>query len=39
MLAQEQPKQIGPVAKKSGVPIKTIRYYEELVGCQLYFGG
>lgn len=30
MLAQEQPKQIGPVAKKSGVPIKTIRYYEEL---------
>lgn len=30
MLAQEQPKQIGSVAKKSGVPIKTIRYYEEL---------
>lgn len=30
MLAQEQPKQIGPVAQKSGVPIKTIRYYEEL---------
>lgn len=30
MLAQEQSKQIGPVAKKSGVSIKTIRYYEEL---------
>ena len=30
MLAQEQPRQIGPVAKESGVPIKTIRYYEEL---------
>lgn len=30
MLAQEAPKQIGAVAKKSGVPIKTIRYYEEL---------
>ena len=30
MLAQQQPKQIGSVAKKSGVPIKTIRYYEEL---------
>lgn len=30
MLTQEQPKQIGSVAKKSGVPIKTIRYYEEL---------
>lgn len=30
MLAQEQPKQIGSVAKRSGVPIKTIRYYEEL---------
>ncbi|MBD2386940.1 heavy metal-responsive transcriptional regulator [Cylindrospermum sp. FACHB-282] len=30
MLAQEQSKQIGVVAKESGVPIKTIRYYEEL---------
>lgn len=30
MLAQEAPKKIGAVAKKSGVPIKTIRYYEEL---------
>ena len=30
MLVQERAKQIGPVAKASGVPIKTIRYYEEL---------
>ena len=30
MLVQEQPKLIGSVAKQSGVPIKTIRYYEEL---------
>ncbi|MBD2501472.1 heavy metal-responsive transcriptional regulator [Anabaena azotica] len=30
MLAQEEPKLIGSVAKESGVPIKTIRYYEEL---------
>jgi MerR family transcriptional regulator, copper efflux regulator len=30
MLVQEQPKQIGSIAKESGVPIKTIRYYEEL---------
>lgn len=30
MLVQEQAKQIGSVAKESGVPIKTIRYYEEL---------
>ncbi|HAA33354.1 MAG TPA: heavy metal-responsive transcriptional regulator [Cyanobacteria bacterium UBA8553] len=30
MLAQETLKQIGSVAKESGVPIKTIRYYEEL---------
>lgn len=30
MLVQELPKQIGLVAKESGVPIKTIRYYEEL---------
>ncbi len=29
MLAQ-QAKQIGAVAKESGVPIKTIRYYEEI---------
>jgi DNA-binding transcriptional MerR regulator len=30
MLAQEALKQIGSVAKESGVPIKTIRYYDEL---------
>lgn len=30
MLVKEAPKQIGLVAKESGVPIKTIRYYEEL---------
>ena len=30
MLAQKTLKQIGSVAKESGVPIKTIRYYEEL---------
>ncbi|MBD2772098.1 heavy metal-responsive transcriptional regulator [Iningainema tapete] len=30
MLVKEAPKQIGSVAKESGVPIKTIRYYEEL---------
>ncbi len=30
MLAQAEAKQIGVVAKESGVPIKTIRYYEEL---------
>jgi MerR family transcriptional regulator, copper efflux regulator len=30
MLAQEALKQIGSIAKESGVPIKTIRYYEEL---------
>ncbi len=30
MLVQETLKQIGEVAKESGVPIKTIRYYEEL---------
>lgn len=30
MLVQEQPKLIGSVAKQSGVPIKTIRYYEDL---------
>ncbi len=30
MLAQAEAKQIGVVAKHSEVPIKTIRYYEEL---------
>jgi DNA-binding transcriptional MerR regulator len=30
MLVQERLKQIGLIAKESGVPIKTIRYYEEL---------
>ncbi|MBW4621116.1 MAG: MerR family DNA-binding protein [Cyanosarcina radialis HA8281-LM2] len=30
MLAQEELKRIGSVAKESGLPIKTIRYYEEL---------
>jgi MerR family transcriptional regulator, copper efflux regulator len=30
MLVQEKTKQIGTIAKESGVPIKTIRYYEEL---------
>jgi MerR family transcriptional regulator, copper efflux regulator len=30
MLVKEPLKQIGEVAKESGVPIKTIRYYEEL---------
>lgn len=30
MLVQEPLKQIGSVAKESGIPIKTIRYYEEL---------
>lgn len=30
MLVQERPQQIGLVAKASGVPIKTIRYYEEM---------
>ena len=30
MLVKEALKQIGLVAKESGVPIKTIRYYEEL---------
>ncbi|BAY08800.1 heavy metal-responsive transcriptional regulator [Calothrix sp. NIES-2098] len=30
MLVQEESKLIGSVAKESGVPIKTIRYYEEL---------
>jgi DNA-binding transcriptional MerR regulator len=30
MQAQEELKQIGAIAKESGIPIKTIRYYEEL---------
>ena len=30
MLAVQETKLIGSVAKESGVPIKTIRYYEEL---------
>jgi MerR family copper efflux transcriptional regulator len=30
MIVQEDAKLIGSVAKESGVPIKTIRYYEEL---------
>lgn len=30
MLLQKKTKQIGAVAKNTGVPIKTIRYYEEL---------
>lgn len=30
MLIQEDAKLIGSVAKESGIPIKTIRYYEEL---------
>ncbi|MBD2773353.1 heavy metal-responsive transcriptional regulator [Iningainema tapete] len=30
MLMQEEAKLIGSVAKETGVPIKTIRYYEEL---------
>lgn len=30
MLLQSKTKQIGTISKESGVPIKTIRYYEEL---------
>jgi len=30
MVVQEETKLIGSVAKESGIPIKTIRYYEEL---------
>lgn len=30
MFTQERPSQIGSIARESGVPIKTIRYYEEL---------
>jgi MerR family transcriptional regulator, copper efflux regulator len=30
MLTTEKPKLIGTIAKESGIPIKTIRYYDEL---------
>jgi DNA-binding transcriptional MerR regulator len=30
MLTQEKPKLIGTIASESGIPIKTIRYYDEL---------
>jgi MerR family transcriptional regulator, copper efflux regulator len=30
MLTQEKPKLIGAIAKTSGIPIKTIRYYDDL---------
>jgi MerR family transcriptional regulator, copper efflux regulator len=30
MLTQEKPKLIGAIAKESGIPIKTIRYYDDL---------
>lgn len=30
MLTQEKPKLIGAIAKDSGIPIKTIRYYDDL---------
>jgi MerR family transcriptional regulator, copper efflux regulator len=30
MLTQEKPKLIGAIANVSGIPIKTIRYYDEL---------
>ncbi|HIK19437.1 MAG TPA: heavy metal-responsive transcriptional regulator [Leptolyngbyaceae cyanobacterium M33_DOE_097] len=30
MLTHERPQQIGVIAKASGIPIKTIRYYEEI---------
>lgn len=30
MLVQEKGQFIGAVAKESGLPIKTIRYYDEL---------
>ena len=30
MLVQEELKRIGSVAKESGLPIKTIRYYDDL---------
>lgn len=30
MLVLDKPKLIGSIAKESGIPIKTIRYYDEL---------
>jgi MerR family transcriptional regulator, copper efflux regulator len=30
MLTQGKPKLIGTIASQSGIPIKTIRYYDEL---------
>jgi DNA-binding transcriptional MerR regulator len=30
MLAQASPRLIGAVAKESGLPVKTIRYYDEI---------
>jgi DNA-binding transcriptional MerR regulator len=30
MVTQEKPKLIGAIASESGIPIKTIRYYDEL---------
>jgi len=30
VLVQEKPQLIGAIAKASGIPIKTIRYYDEL---------
>ncbi|MBW4572990.1 MAG: MerR family DNA-binding protein [Tolypothrix carrinoi HA7290-LM1] len=30
MLVQEHLQRIGSIAKQSGIPVKTIRYYEEL---------
>ena len=30
MLTQEKPKLIGAIASESGIPIKTIRYYDNL---------
>jgi MerR family transcriptional regulator, copper efflux regulator len=30
MLIREKPKLIGAIASESGIPIKTIRYYDEL---------
>ncbi|BAZ47214.1 transcriptional regulator (plasmid) [Chondrocystis sp. NIES-4102] len=30
MLTQEKPKLIGAIASESGIPIKTIRYYDDL---------
>lgn len=30
MIVQDEPKLIGAISKQSGLPVKTIRYYEEL---------